>query len=124
MDLFIFLLKEGVCLFIGHQSFLERIDLIFLEGLKFPQFCNLIFKFQFLQSYSLQISFLRIDKMPQLNIFFLYTSPIIFFLLFNSFFNFGQLSFIFGFLQEIFDSSLIISLQFRYVLQSSMVFYE
>ena len=72
----------------------------------------------------MQISFLRIDKMPQLNIFFLYTSPIIFFLLFNSFFNFGQLSFIFGFLQEIFDSSLIISLQFRYVLQSSMVFYE
>ena len=64
----------------------------------------------------MQISFLRIDKMSQLNIFFLDTSSIIFFLLFNSFFNFGQLGFIFGFLQEIFDSSLIISLQFGYVL--------
>ena len=116
MDLLIFLLKEGVCLFIGHQSFLERVDLIFLKGLEFPQLSNLILKFQFLESYSLQIGLLGIDKMPQLNIFLLDTPPIIFFLLFDGFFNFGQLGFIFGFLQEIFDCSLIISLQLSYVL--------
>ena len=54
--------------------------------------------------------------MPQLNIFLLDTPPIIFFLLFDGFFNFGQLGFIFGFLQEIFDCSLIISLQLGDVL--------
>ena len=124
VDFLIFLLEEGVGLLISHQPFLERIDLVFLHCLEFPHLHNLILEFQFLQSYPLQIGFLRIDKMPQLHVFLLDTPAIIFFLLFDGFFNFGQLCFIFGFLKEIFDGSLVVSLQLGYVLQSSVVFNE